>query len=110
MKSLLKIIQYDLLDFIEGEDDPIYSSSDVTSCIKLLLNFLTTIDGQEQSIESAKTHVHELVLSLNALNEKCHSALIDSGQRDDIVNFINIVLLSVNITIDGDMTAQWRTW
>jgi hypothetical protein len=110
MKSLLKIIQYDMLDFIEGEDAPKYSASDVTSCIKLLLNFLTTVDAQEQSIESAKAHVHELVLSLNALNEKCHSALIDRGQREDIVEFIDKALLSVNIIIEGDITTQWRTW
>jgi len=110
MKDLLKVIQYDLLDFIEGEEEPAYSSNDVTSCIKLLLEFLSSIDSQKPSIESAKTHVHELVLSLNELNDRCNNSLIETAQREDIAEFIQKALVSENIKIEGDITEQWRTW
>ena len=95
MKNLLKLIQYDLLDFIEGEDDTHYSANDVTSCIKILLDFLTAIDAQEQSTESAKAHVHELVLLLNELNEKCDNALLGAGQREDIIEFMPFSELAI---------------
>jgi len=110
MKNLLKIIQYDLLDFIEVEEDCKYSSSDVTACIKLLLEFYTTIDTQEQSIESAKVHVNNLILSLNELDDECENALIEAGQREDIVEFIQKCLISAHIEIEGDITQQWKTW
>jgi hypothetical protein len=110
MKNLLKLIQYDLLDFIEGEEDAHYSSHDVTSCIKLLLDFLTTIDTQALNICSAKAHIRELNLSLSELNDKCNGALIDIAQREDIDEFIQRALVSANIEIEGDITEQWRTW
>jgi hypothetical protein len=109
MKNLLKIIQYDMLDFIEGEEDANYSSNDVTACIKLLLEFLTTISTQEQSSDSAKAHVHELVLSLKKLNEQCKNSLIDTEQYEDIIAFIQKSLVSEDINIEGDITEQWRT-
>jgi len=110
MKNLLKVIQYDLLDFIEGEEEPSYSSNDVTSCIKLLLEFLSSLDAEEQTIESATTHVRELVLSLNELNDDCQHCLIETAQREDICDFIQKALIAANIVFDGDITEKWREW
>ncbi len=110
MKSLLKIIQYDMLDFIEGEVEPCYSSNDVTSCIKLLLEFMSSIDLQKQTKESAKAHVRELVLSLNELNNDCQHCLIDTAQREGICEFIHKALLAANICFDNDITEEWRNW
>jgi len=110
MKSLLKTIQYDMLDFIEGEQEPDYSSDDVTSCITLLLEFLSNIDSEEQTLESAKTHVHKLVLALNELNEDCEHCLIETMQREDICAFIEKALLAANVEFDADLTEEWREW
>lgn len=65
MKSLLKSIQYGMLDFIDGEDEPDYSSEDVTACITSLLEFMSSMESDTQTIDSAKIYVKELVLSLN---------------------------------------------
>lgn len=110
MKNLLRIIQYDMLDFIEGEENANYSSHDVTSCIKLLLEFLTTISTQEQSSDSATSHIHELVLALKKLNDKCKNSLIDTEQYEDIIAFIQKSLVSENIYVEENITEQWRTW
>lgn len=110
MKSLLKVIQYDMLDFIEGEDEAAYTCADVTTCIETLLDFLTSIDAEKQTIETAKAHVRELILSLNELNEECQHCLIETGQREDICEFIRKALLSANIEFSSDITEQWREW
>lgn len=110
MKSLLKSIQYDLLDFIEGEDESDYCSEDVTACITMLLEFLSSIESEVQTIETANTHVHTLVLALNELNEDCAHCLIETGQREDICEFIQQTLLAANIEIKSDITEQWRDW
>lgn len=110
MKSLLKSIQYGMLDFIEGEDEPDYSVEDVTACITVLLEFMSTIQAENQTIESAKEHVQALVLSLNNLNDRCDDCLIETDQREEICEFIQRVLSSVNIHFEGDITEEWREW
>lgn len=110
MKSLLKSIQYGMLDFIEGEDEPDYSAEDVTACITILLEFMSTIQAENQTIESAKAHVKTLVLSLNSLNDSCDDCLIETDQREDICEFIQSVLSSANIHFEGDITETWREW
>ncbi|PKG81700.1 hypothetical protein CXF85_17145 [Colwellia sp. 75C3] len=110
MKNLLKSIQYDLLDFIEGEDDPDYTSEDVAACITTLLDFMSAIESESQTKDSAKEHIKTLVLSLNSLNESCDDCLIDTGQREDICEFIQKVLSAANIDFPGDITEEWRMW
>jgi hypothetical protein len=110
VKNLLKNIQYDLLDFIEGEDEPDYTSQDVTVCITSLLEFMSAIESEKQTKESAKEHIKTLVLSLNALNESCDDCLIETSQREDICAFIQKVISAANITFVGDITEEWRMW
>lgn len=110
MKSLLKSIQYGMLDFIEGEEDSDYTAEDVTQCITLLLEFMSAIDAEEQTLESVKHHVQELVLSLNTLNAQCNECLIETDQREEICEFIFKSITNANIELDGDITEQWREW
>jgi hypothetical protein len=110
VKNLLKTIQYDLLDFIEGEDEPDYSSEDVTACITSLLEFMSSIESEVQTLESAKDHIKTLVLSLNNLNESCDDCLIDTNQREDICLFIEKVITAANVEFTSDVTEEWRMW
>ena len=99
-----------MLDFIEGEDEPDYSSEDVTVCITKLLEFMSAIESEKQTLESAKNHIKTLVLSLNALNESCDDCLIEASQREDICEFIQKVTSAANIEFVGDVTEEWRVW
>lgn len=110
MKNLLKSIQYDMLDFIEGEDVPDYTAADVTACITLLLEFMTEIEDETQTQESVRNHVRELVLALNDLNAKCDECLIETDQREDICQFISKVITNANVEFSGDITEEWRHW
>ena len=104
MKSLLKEIQYDMLDIIEGEDDAAYSSNDVTECIKLLLEFWGSFDAGEQNAETANLHTKQLVHALKELNQDCSNSLIDEEQSKAINEFIEKTLLTANIAITGNIS------
>jgi len=110
VKNLLKTIQYDLLDFIEGEDEPDYTPEDVTACITSLLEFMSSIESEAQTNDSAKQHIKTLVLSLNTLNESCDDCLIDTNQGEDICEFIQKVVSAANVDLRSDVTEEWRMW
>ncbi|PKH87936.1 hypothetical protein [Colwellia sp. Bg11-28] len=112
MKSLLKSIQYDMLDFIEGEDegDADYTSEDVKLCITSLLEFMSSMASEAQTLESSKEHVKTVVLSLNSLNHQCGDCLIETDQREDICEFIKKVMSAANVVFSGDITEEWREW
>ncbi len=103
MKSLLKAIQYDMLDFIEtGDDDgnePAYTARDVTTCMQLLLDFWTNIEAAEQDTEAAKTLVNQLAVDLKNCNSDCNHALIDEEQALAIEEFIIKVLREAKVEV-----------
>ncbi|TMM46341.1 hypothetical protein [Colwellia ponticola] len=110
MKSLLKSIQYDMLDFIEinneSEQALTYSSEDVRSCITSLLAFMAAIESEPQTDVSAKDHVDILLSALSDLNERCGGQLIDESQSEDIIEFIEKTLISANITFTSDIAKD----
>ncbi|OUR76793.1 hypothetical protein A9Q75_15965 [Colwellia psychrerythraea] len=112
MKNLLKVIQYDMLDFIEGEDESEadYTSEDVKLCITSLLEFMSIMESEAQTVASAKDHVKTLVLSLNSLNGQCGDCLIETDQREEICEFIQKVMSAANVAFSGDITEEWREW
>lgn len=110
MKNILKGIQYDLLDYIEDEEDAEYTVEDVTECITLLLEFMSNVEERVTDLNTAEIEVRELVLSLNELNEQCADALIETSQREDIVLFIEKVLIESNVVFEEDITERWREW
>jgi len=110
LKNILKGIQYDLLDYIEDEEDAEYTVEDVTECITLLLEFMSNVEERVTDLNTAEIEVRELVLSLNELNEQCADALIETSQREDIVLFIEKVLIESNVVFEEDITERWREW
>lgn len=99
LKNILKGIQYGMLDYIEGEEEPQYTADDVTACITLLLEFMSEMASSKQTTVSATEHIDSLILSLNSLNEDCLSCLISADDRQEICTFINKVLIANNVVI-----------
>jgi len=110
MKSLLKSIQYGMLDFIDGEEEPDYTSEDVTACITLLLEFMSNMESEVQTAESARNNIRDLVISLNELNDECDQCLIETDQREEICEFIQKVVSTTHVELEGDVTEEWRDW
>ena len=99
-----------MLDFIDGEDEPDYTSEDVTDCITLLLDFMSEVESEPQTLESVKDKVRDLVISLNDLNADCDECLIETDQREEICEFIFKVVTNANVEFSGDITEEWRDW
>ena len=101
-----------MLDFIEGEDEneTDYTAEDVALCITSLLEFMSSMASEAQTLESSKEHVKTVVLSLNSLNHQCGDCLIETEQREDICQFIQKVISAANIEFVGDVTKEWREW
>ena len=99
-----------MLDFIDGEDEPDYTSEDVNACITLLLEFMSEVDYMTQTLDSVKHTVKDLVLSLNDLNARCDECLIETDQREEICEFILKVVANANVEFTGDLTEEWRDW
>ena len=98
-----------MFDFIEGEEDPLYSNSDIKTFGEILVTFNNSIQNHV-TIEKALLEVKRLVLGLNELNERCDFSLIETDQREDICQFIFDTLDENGVEFDGDVTEEWRDW
>jgi hypothetical protein len=104
-----KSLERNMTDFIElGEAD--YTSADVQKCMSLLEDFLDEIaktDSRETGIQSVK----KTVLAINHLNESCEYELVETEQREKIVDIIIFAghLKGYN-HISEDITEEWREW
>lgn len=98
-----------MLDFIDGDDDADYTSSDVEICGSLLSKFISSVpEGISQ--DKAMVEVKTLVLALNELNEQCDFSLIETDQREGICELIFQTLASAGVEFDEDVTEEWREW
>ena len=110
MENLKKNILDGMLDFIEGDADADYSAKEVQECDELLSQFQITISNITPNIEAAMPEVKSLILKLNELNSRCDECLIETDQREQICEFIDLVLKDVAIPVEGDITEEWREW
>lgn len=109
IKKTYQNLSIGMTDFIQpGETE--YTKSDVEKCMSLIDNFLNEIsksDSKEVGLLSAK----KVVLELNELNEKCEYELIETEQREQIVD---IIILAGHLKgyngRNEDITEEWREW
>jgi len=87
-----------------------YSKSDVENCLQIITNYFEQIE-KSKSKESGITIIKETVIALNKLNEKVDYELIETDQREDIVELIVIGgnLKGYNDR-NEDVTEDWREW
>jgi hypothetical protein len=101
---------HDMTDFIKNTDCADYSEKQVGDCARLLEIFITAMSENNTNPALALDHVKALVLSLNVLNAQCQHSLIETGQREDICELIDLVLSVAGFDFSGDVTEQWREW
>ena len=98
-----------MIEYIElGETE--YTEKDVEKCVKLIDSFLTDLSESDNK-ESGMKIVEGIVLKLNELNEKCEYELIETDQREQLAEIINLAghLKGYNEKND-DITEEWREW
>lgn len=109
--AIQKKLSTEMLDFIEDDDFPPYGSDEVETCMALLRDFVDEIQGLEVNDPGlASNKVQRLILALNQLNNQYDGCLIETGQREDICELIDLVLTESGYKFEGDITEEWREW
>jgi hypothetical protein len=104
----------------DPEWDAGYTQADVDDCEKLLQEYLDSIQQSDGDGADIMKAVEVVVCALNDLNNRCNGGLIETGQREDIAEFIDAVIEAKGIDIDAladshnrgerDLTENWREW
>ena len=90
--------------------NPSYSKKDVEECGIILNEFLSEINKSNSKEEGLKI-VKSAVEKLNNLNNKCESELIETSEREEIADIINLATSSKGYNkYENDITEEWREW
>ena len=90
-----------------------YTQDHIDQCMALLETFLATLknvppEGKTEFIMAAVKH---LVLGLNAVNESCDGAMIETDQREQLCEIIMIAAHEAGLASgDNDVTEERREW
>ena len=82
----------------------------VDRCDTILSGFLTTVHSHSGADSLVVNDVKAVVLALNALNEECDYAIIETDQREEICALIEEAIKKAGLTPKNDITEEWREW
>lgn len=115
--SLEESVLRSMRDYLIPEDDdemegfvPAYGTRDVNTCGEILLKFTDALSRADGDQEKITGQVKQTILALNALNEQCEHELIETGQREDICDYIIAAVQAAGWKTDEDVTEEWREW
>ena len=70
----------------------------------------TIIDIDDYSNgKSISDLIHKLIVDLNNISQK-YDGMIETNEREDLVDFIHSALDTIEYDYIGDITEQWREW
>ena len=106
----LKIdLKKSMIDYIKTGDAN-YNEKDVKKCISIIDKFLIDIKNSK-SKEDGLLIVKNTVLQLNNINKKTNFSLIETMERENIAEIINLAGYEKGYNSkDEDITEQWREW
>jgi hypothetical protein len=97
----------------DPEFDAGYTQEHVDRCSEIMDDFLAVL-GKAPDAQKNKyimTAVKKTILSLNKLNEKCDGSLIETDQREDLAELINLAAKHAGLESGADyITYKWREW
>ena len=111
-----KILQYMINNIVGDPDDEDtqgdfdYTQENVDECSEILDGF---IDGLSlvQNSDGIMQCVEAVVKRLNELNAKCNKMLIETAQRENLCEFIQLAAGFVGLEhTKDDITEEWREW
>lgn len=112
LQELKNDIEQDVTSYMnsvneDGEAD--YTQDHIDQLMVILEKFSNKAQGAKNPTE-AKDIVGDTVLELNALNDKCDGALIETDQREMICSFISQAIEHTGVSTSEDLTEEWREW
>lgn len=98
-----------MLDFIKTGNAE-YGEKDANECFFIIDNFLIDIKNSK-SKKDGLSIVKNAILQLNNLNKKTNFSLIETMERENIAEIINLAGYEKGYNSkDEDITEQWREW
>lgn len=97
----------------DGYREFIYTEADIAQCDAVLTHYLDTVQSAPVKNDSVKimVAVQTAVESLNDLNDRCGSSLIETDAREDICKLIQEAAERGGLSCDDmDITEEWREW
>ena len=106
----LKIdLRKSMIDYIKTGNAN-YNEKDVKKCISIIDKFLIDIKNSK-SKEDGLLIVKNTFLQLNNINKKTNFSLIETMERENIAEIINLAGYEKGYNAkDEDITEQWREW
>ncbi|MEI9897526.1 MAG: hypothetical protein WDN28_27645 [Chthoniobacter sp.] len=87
-----------------------YTAEDIDAGTAIVAAYVDTL-SRSAGPEGIRAEVQKTVMSLNALNEKCHGGLIETDQREMICEIINKAAAYAGLEVGpDDLTEEWREW
>jgi hypothetical protein len=97
----------------DPEFDAGYTRKHIDRCSEIIDDFLASLEKTPKSqknkyiIAAAK----KTILRLNKLNEECDNSLIETDQREDLAELINLAARQAGLESSADdITYEWREW
>jgi hypothetical protein len=109
MNALKDSILDGMRDFIADMEQPTYPLAKVDECGRILDAFLAAVNKARDSL-AIMAQVKSTVLALNALNDECDGALIETDQREQLCELILEAANTAGLATADDITEQWREW
>lgn len=82
--------------------------SAVSNTLDEFIKALIDIEGYSNSKFIEKL-IHKLIVNLNNISHK-YEGMIETNEREELVDFIHSVLDTIEFDYIGDITEQWREW
>ena len=109
LNSQVNDLKVSMMEYLESSN-PSYMQDDIDECISILNNYLEKISRTKSKKEGIDV-IKSTVIQLNNLNNKTDGQLIETMERDMIVN----ILLTESHKrgynrLDEDLTEEFREW
>ena len=108
-------LQAGMIGYLEDEDgdddedgEAPYTRADIDECMRIVDTYL--VEVRRTPPTGLIPLVRDAVLRLNALNDRCEGALIETDQREDLCQILLVAARSAGMKEQGDVTEPWREW
>lgn len=109
LNKLLGDLKTSMISYMQTAQ-PSYTIDDINSCETILKQYLADMLTSKNKKAGMKI-VKKTILTLNKLNNKTQETLIETGEREQIAEIINLAASRKGYnSADEDITEEWRQW
>lgn len=99
--------------YLDEEDDfgVFYTQEGVNEVSNALDQFIQTFIEMDDFLNTKfiEDAIHKIVVEINIISHQ-YEGMIETEEREVLVDFINSVLDTIEYDYNGDVTERWREW